>query len=201
MISGAEVSDSCSLASSGYGSSEIDIRPIFGSSHSKDESLTSRFKSGVLKILNSMEFTPPLMSGEKRSNTSSLGSSAGGSFRSQSEADIRSLHSRDSSHTRRYESRVLKIENSKGFTPPLMSGDERSDTWSVGSSDYGSFTSRSGADSGSVFSSTHSIVSSHSSGFGSLQPISKHSRTKRTQDLPKTSKYEHKDTDFDTEVK
>lgn len=75
------------------------------------------------------------------------------------------------------------------------------DTWSVGSSAYGSFTSLSGADSGSVFSSSHSIVSSHSSGFRSLQPISdsvKHSRTKRTQDLTKTSKYEHKDTDLGT---
>ncbi len=69
-----------------------------------------------------------------------------------------------------------------------------------GSSAYGSFTSLSGADSGSGFSSSHSIVSSHSSGFRSLQPI-KQSRTKRTQDLPKTSKYEHKDTDLDTEVK
>lgn len=59
-VSGAEVSDSCSLASSGYGSSEADIGSIFGSSHSKDASLISRFKSGVLKILNNVEFTPPL---------------------------------------------------------------------------------------------------------------------------------------------
>lgn len=81
-----------------------------------------------------------------------------------------------------------------------MSGDE-SDAGSVGSSAYGSFSSLSGADGRSVFSSSHSNVPSHSSGLGSLQPIShsvKHSRTKRTQDVPK--KYEHKDPDLDTEV-
>lgn len=87
------------------------------------------------------------------------------------------------------------------FSP--VSGDERSDAGSVGSSAYGSFSSLSGADGRSVFSSSHSNVPSHSSGLGSLQPIShsvKHSRTKRTQDVPKESKYEHKDPDLDTEV-
>ncbi|XP_042608525.1 GTPase IMAP family member 8-like isoform X1 [Cyprinus carpio] len=143
-ISGAERSDSCSLASSGYGLSEADVNSISGSSHSKDTSLISRFKSEVLKIFNSME-----------------------------------------------------------CKPLLMSGDERSDAGSVGSSAYGSFSSLSGADGRSVFSSSHSNVPSHSSGLGSLQPIShsvKHSRTKRTQDVPKESKYEHKDPDLDTEV-
>ncbi|KAK2866949.1 hypothetical protein Q8A67_025066 [Cirrhinus molitorella] len=92
-ISGAEGSDSCSLASSGYGSSsEADIWSITGSSHSKDSSLINRFKSGFLKILNSMELTPPLMSGHERSNTSSMGSSAYGSFRSKAEANIRKLY-------------------------------------------------------------------------------------------------------------
>ncbi|KAL1247229.1 hypothetical protein QQF64_022605 [Cirrhinus molitorella] len=118
-ISGAEGSDSCSLASSGYGSSsEADIWSITGSSHSKDSSLINRFKSGFLKILNSMELTPPLMSGHERSNTSSMGSSAYGSFRSKAEANIRLPHSRDSSHTRRYESSVQKIHNSME-TPSL----------------------------------------------------------------------------------
>ncbi|XP_059391917.1 GTPase IMAP family member 8-like [Carassius carassius] len=192
MISG-EGSDSCSLASSGYGSSEADVGSISGSSHSKDASLISRFKSGVLKIFNSKEFTPPLMSGEERSNTSSLGSS---------EADIRSSCSRDSFHTRRYESSFLKM-HSMECIPLLLSGYERPETWSVASSAYGSFSSLSGADGSSVFSSSHSKFSSLSSGLGSLQPSShsvKHSRTKRTQDVPKGSKYEHKDTDLDTEV-
>lgn len=74
------------------------------------------------------------------------------------------------------------------FSP--VSGDEQSDTWSVGSSAYSSFRSRS-ADSSSVFSSSHSKVSSHSSGFGSLRSIPEsveHSETKRAHGKPKISK-------------
>ncbi|KAK7159906.1 hypothetical protein R3I94_006056 [Phoxinus phoxinus] len=81
-----------------------------------------------------------------------------------------SSHSRDSSHTS-YVSGAIKRHNSKEWQPPNMSGDERSDTLSVGSSAYSSFRSRSGADSDSVFSSSRSEVSSHSSGFGSLRSI------------------------------
>ncbi|XP_048036106.1 GTPase IMAP family member 8-like [Megalobrama amblycephala] len=131
------------------------------------------------------------MSGDDGSDSWSLGSSAYGSFRSRSGAEtvFSSSRSRDSSHTS-YESGNIKRYNSIEF-PPDMSGDERSDTWSVGSSAYGSFRSRSSADSGSVFSSSRSKVSSHSSGFGSLQSIPEsveHSETKRTFALPKISK-------------
>lgn len=62
-VSGAEGSDSCSLGSSAYSSfrsSEADGRSIVGSSQSRDSSLISRFKPGVLKIFNSMELIPPL---------------------------------------------------------------------------------------------------------------------------------------------
>ncbi|ROL52786.1 GTPase IMAP family member 4 [Anabarilius grahami] len=58
-----------------------------------------------------------------------------------------------------------------------MSGDERSDTRSVGSSGYGSFRSRSSADSGSVFETLRSIPESE-----------EHSGTRRTLALPKISK-------------
>ncbi|XP_052400542.1 uncharacterized protein LOC127947454 isoform X7 [Carassius gibelio] len=197
-FSGAEGSDSCSLASSAYGSfrsSEADISSIYGSSQSMDTSLISRFKSGVRKTFNSMELTPPLMSRDERLNT--LESSAS-SFISQSEADIRSSYSRDSYHTRKYESNVLNTHNSMEIIPPLMSGDDRLDTRSVGSSAYGSFRSLSGADSGSVFSSSRLKVSSHSSGFGSVQTISesvKDPEPNRAEDVPKISKHEHKDTD------
>ncbi|ROL45394.1 GTPase IMAP family member 8, partial [Anabarilius grahami] len=90
MISGAEGSDSSSMGSSAYGSfrpSEADSRSIFGSSHSGGSSLVSRLKSGVLKQFNSIEFIPPTMSGDERSDTWSLGSPAYGSLRSLSEAE------------------------------------------------------------------------------------------------------------------
>ncbi|XP_026103365.1 GTPase IMAP family member 8-like isoform X1 [Carassius auratus] len=94
-----------------------------------------------------------------------------GSFRSRSGTDaiFRSLRSRDSS----YGSGAIKRHGSNGMIPPNLSGDEWrwSDTWSMGSSAYGSFSSQSGADSGSIFSSFHSKVSSLSSGFMSLWSI------------------------------
>uniref|UniRef100_A0A9J7XDU2 AIG1-type G domain-containing protein n=1 Tax=Cyprinus carpio carpio TaxID=630221 RepID=A0A9J7XDU2_CYPCA len=133
-----------------------------------------------------------IMSGDDGSDSWSVGSSAYSSFRSRSGADtvFGSSHSRDSSHTS-YESGAIKRYNSIEFPPPNMSGDERSDSWSVGSSAYSSFRSRSGADSSSVFSSSRSKVSSHSSGFGSLRSIPEsveHSETKRAQGKPKISK-------------
>uniref|UniRef100_A0A8C2I088 AIG1-type G domain-containing protein n=1 Tax=Cyprinus carpio TaxID=7962 RepID=A0A8C2I088_CYPCA len=132
------------------------------------------------------------MSGDDGSDSWSLGSSAYGSFRSRSGADtvFGSSRSRDSSHTS-YESGAIKRYNSIDLPPPNMSGDVRSDSWSVGSSAYSSFRSRSGADSSSVFSSSRSKVSSHSSGFGSLRSIPEsveHSETKRAQGKPKISK-------------
>ncbi|XP_077078209.1 uncharacterized protein LOC143731290 isoform X2 [Siphateles boraxobius] len=122
------------------------------------------------------------MSGDDGSDSWSVGSSAYGSFRSRSGADpiFGSLHSRNSSHTS-YVSGAIKRYNSNGFLPPNMNGDERSETSSVRSSGYSSFRSRSGADRDSVFSSC-SKVSSHSSGFGSLQSIPEsveHSGTRR----------------------
>ncbi|XP_051740396.1 uncharacterized protein LOC127507381 isoform X2 [Ctenopharyngodon idella] len=107
-----------------------------------------------------------MMSGDDGSDSCSLGSSAYGSFRSRSgtETVFSSSRSRDSSHTR-YESGDIKLYNSMEWLPPTMSGDERSDTWSVGSSAYGSLRSLSSA----VFSS--SCSKSHSSGFGSLRSI------------------------------
>ncbi|KAL1277188.1 hypothetical protein QQF64_023861 [Cirrhinus molitorella] len=131
------------------------------------------------------------MSGDDGSDSWSLGSSAYGSFRSRSGADsiFGSSRSRDSSHTS-YGSGAIKRHNSFGL-PPNMSGDERSDTLSVGSSGYGSFRSRSGADSDSVFSSSRSKVSSHSSGFGSLRSIPEsveQSETRRALAMPKISK-------------
>ncbi|KAK2866950.1 hypothetical protein Q8A67_025067 [Cirrhinus molitorella] len=143
-ISGAEGSDSWSLASSAYGSfrsSEADVRSISGSSHSRESSLKSILKSGVRKMFNSME-----------------------------------------------------------LTPPMMDGDERLDTRSMGSSTYDSLRSLPGADSGSDLSSSCSKLSSHSSGFGSVQPLSEsveHSETKRTQDTHKTLE----DTESDTTEK
>ncbi|KAG1932091.1 GTPase IMAP family member 8-like [Pimephales promelas] len=144
--------------------------------------------------------------GDDGSDSWSVGSSAYGSFRSRSGADpiFSSSHSRDSSH-RSYKSGVIKRYNSYEVLPPIMSGDERSDTWSVGSSAYGSFRSRSGADSDSVFSSSRSKVSSHSSGFGSLRssiPESEeHSETRRalggtiiSKLFPRRSK-KHEDTE------
>ncbi|XP_048013793.1 GTPase IMAP family member 8-like [Megalobrama amblycephala] len=89
-ISAAEGSDSSSMGSSAYGSfrpSEADSRSIFGSSHSGGSSLVSRLKSGLLKLFNSIEFIPPMMSGDERSDTWSLRSSAYGSLRSLSEAE------------------------------------------------------------------------------------------------------------------
>ncbi|XP_067236744.1 uncharacterized protein [Chanodichthys erythropterus] len=86
-ISAAEGSDSSSMGSSAYGSfrpSEADSRSIFGSSHSGGSSLVSRLKSGLLKLFNSIEFIPPMMSGD---DTWSLRSSAYGSLRSLSEAE------------------------------------------------------------------------------------------------------------------
>ncbi|XDV53302.1 hypothetical protein PO909_021844 [Leuciscus waleckii] len=133
------------------------------------------------------------MSGAEGSDSRSLGSSGSGLFRSRSGAEpvFSSSRSRDSSHTS-YESGAIKRHNSIDLPPPNMSGDERSDTWSVGSSGYSSayssFRSRSGADSDSVFSSSRSKASSHSSGFGSLRSIPEsveHSGTRRTLALPK----------------
>ncbi|KAL1277328.1 hypothetical protein QQF64_024001 [Cirrhinus molitorella] len=134
-----------------------------------------------------------MMSGDDGSDSWSLGSSAYGSFRSRSGADsiFGSSHYRDSSHTS-YGSGVIKRHNSFELLPPNMSGDERSDTLSVGSSAYGSFRSRSGADSDSVFSSSRSKVSSHSSGYGSLQSIPEsveQSETRRPLAVPKILKF------------
>uniref|UniRef100_A0A9J7ZZP1 AIG1-type G domain-containing protein n=1 Tax=Cyprinus carpio carpio TaxID=630221 RepID=A0A9J7ZZP1_CYPCA len=131
------------------------------------------------------------MSGDDGSDSCSLGSSAYGSFRSRSGADsiLGSSRSRDSSHTS-YVSGAIKRHNSMDLIPPTLSGDEQSDTWSVGSSAYSSFRSRS-ADSSSVFSSSHSKVSSHSSGFGSLRSIPEsveHSETRRAHGKPNISK-------------
>uniref|UniRef100_A0A8C1ZJI4 AIG1-type G domain-containing protein n=1 Tax=Cyprinus carpio TaxID=7962 RepID=A0A8C1ZJI4_CYPCA len=131
------------------------------------------------------------MSGDDGSDSCSLGSSAYGSFRSRSGSDsiFGSSRSRDSSHTS-YVSGAIKKHNSMDLIPPNLSGDERSDTWSVGSSAYSSFRSRS-ADSSSVFSSSHSKVSSHSSGFGSLRSIPEsveHSETRRAHGKPNISK-------------
>ncbi|XP_048013785.1 GTPase IMAP family member 8-like isoform X2 [Megalobrama amblycephala] len=119
------------------------------------------------------------MSGDNGSDSWSLGSSAYGSFRSRSGAEtvFSSSHSRDSS---------LTSYNSNELIPPNLSGDERSDTRSMGSSGYGSFRSR----FSSVFSSSRSIVSSHSSGFMSLRSIPEsveHSESRRTLALPKIS--------------
>ncbi|KAG1928958.1 GTPase IMAP family member 8-like [Pimephales promelas] len=131
------------------------------------------------------------MSGAEGSDSWSLGSSAYSSFKSRSGVDpvFSSSRSRDSSHTS-YEPGAIKKYSSMEF-PPNMSGDERSDTRSVGSSAYGSFRSLSGADSDSVFSSLRSKASSHSSGFGSLRSIPESeegSGTRRTLALPKISK-------------
>ncbi|KAL1277339.1 hypothetical protein QQF64_024012 [Cirrhinus molitorella] len=132
------------------------------------------------------------LSGDDGSDSWSLGSSAYGSFRSRSGADsiFGSSRSRDSSHTS-YGSGAIKRHNSFGLPLPNMSGDERSDTLSVGSSAYSSFRSRSGADSDSVFSSSRSKVSSHSSGFGSLRSIPEsveQSETRRALGVLKISK-------------
>ncbi|XP_073688194.1 GTPase IMAP family member 8-like [Garra rufa] len=140
----------------------------------------------------SKEIRSQTMSGDDGSDSCSLGSSAYGSFRSRSGDSIfGSSRSRDSSHTS-YGSGAIKRYNSMEIPPPKMSGDERSDTLSVGSSvKYGSFRSRSGADSASVFSSSRSKVSSHSSGFGSLRSIPEsveQSETRRALGVPKISK-------------
>ncbi|KAK2915740.1 hypothetical protein Q8A67_000114 [Cirrhinus molitorella] len=134
-----------------------------------------------------------MMSGDDGSDSWSLGRAVYGSFRSRSGADsiFGSSHYRDSSHTS-YGSGVIKRHNSFELLPPNMSGDERSDTLSVGSSAYGSFRSRSGADSDSVFSSSRSKVSSHSSGYGSLQSIPEsveQSETRRPLAVPKILKF------------
>ncbi|KAK2866945.1 hypothetical protein Q8A67_025062 [Cirrhinus molitorella] len=84
---------------------------------------------------------------------------------------------------------------SEDIRSETMSGDERSDTLSVGSSAYSSFRSRSGADSASVFSSSRSKVSSHSSGFGSLRSIPEsveQSETRRARGKPNISKLSQK---------
>ncbi|XP_073687369.1 GTPase IMAP family member 8-like [Garra rufa] len=140
----------------------------------------------------SEEIRSQTMSGDDGSDSCSLGSSAYGSFRSRSGADsiFGSSRSRDSLHTS-YGSGGIRRHNSIGLLPPKMSGDERSDTLSVGSSAYGSFRSRSGADSDSVFSSSRSKVSSHSSGFSSLRSIPEsveQSETRRALGVSKISK-------------
>ncbi|XP_048013486.1 GTPase IMAP family member 9-like [Megalobrama amblycephala] len=92
------------------------------------------------------------------------------SFRSRfgAETVLSSSRSRDSSLTS-YEW-VIKRYNSNEWLPPNMSGDERLDRWSRGSSGYGSSSSQS-SDSDSVFSSSSSTVSSYSSGFRLLRSI------------------------------
>ncbi|XP_073688424.1 GTPase IMAP family member 8-like [Garra rufa] len=140
----------------------------------------------------SEEIRSQTMSGDDGSDSCSLGSSAYGSFRSRSGADsiFGSSRSRDSLHTS-YGSGGIRRHDSFDLLPPNMSGDERSDTLSVGSSAYDSFRSRSGADSDSVFSSSRSKVSSHSSGFGSLRSIPEsveQSETRRALGVPKISK-------------
>ncbi|XP_016116910.1 GTPase IMAP family member 8-like [Sinocyclocheilus grahami] len=132
------------------------------------------------------------MSGDDGSDSLSMGSSAYGSFRSQSGAYsiFGSSQSRDSSHAS-YGSGAIKKHNSMDRLSPNLSGDERSDTRSVGSSAYSSFRSRSGADSGSVVSSSRSKVSSHSSGFGSLRSVPEsveQSETRRAHGQPNISK-------------
>ncbi|XP_056307688.1 GTPase IMAP family member 8 [Danio aesculapii] len=97
------------------------------------------------------------MSGDERSDTWSLPSSAYSSFRSRTgDSAYGSSRSRNSYHTG-FVSGAIKRYNSMEIPPPDLSGDERSDRWSVGSSAYGSFRSRRGADS--VYSSSRSKVS------------------------------------------
>ncbi|XP_052454216.1 GTPase IMAP family member 8 isoform X2 [Carassius gibelio] len=107
---------------------------------------------------------------EQGSYSWSLRSSAHGSVVSQSEADSRSIcgssSSRDSLHSSRHESVVQKTCNSMEF-PPNMSGDERWDTKSMGSSAYGSFGSLSGADSRKFWGLSHSRDSWHTSRYDS----------------------------------
>ncbi|KAL1247225.1 hypothetical protein QQF64_022601 [Cirrhinus molitorella] len=130
------------------------------------------------------------MSGDDGSDSCSLGSSAYGSFRSRSgDSMFGSSRSRDSYHTS-YGPGALRRHDSMNL-PPKLSGDERSDTLSVGSSAYSSFRSRSGADTTSVFSSSHSKVSSHISGYGSLRSIPEsveQSETRKARGIPNISK-------------
>ncbi|XP_056095265.1 LOW QUALITY PROTEIN: GTPase IMAP family member 8 [Rhinichthys klamathensis goyatoka] len=122
------------------------------------------------------------MSGAEGSDSWSLGSSGYSSFRSRSGAEpvFSSSRSRDSSHTT-YEPGAIKRYRSMEWTPN-MSGDERSDTRSVGSSSYGSF--RSGADSDSVLSSPQLRIRS----LRSIPESVEGSGTRRTLGLPKISK-------------
>ncbi|XDV53291.1 hypothetical protein PO909_021840 [Leuciscus waleckii] len=191
-VSGAEGSDSRSVGSSGYSSfrSRSGAEPVFSSSRSRDSSHTS-YESGAIKRHNSMELPPPIMSGDERSDTWSVGSSGSGLFRSGSGAEpvFSSSRSRDSSHTS-YVSGAIKRHNSMDLPPPIMSGDERSDTWSLGSSGYGSLRSLAEAHRDSSYSTLGSKVSSHSSGFGSLVSIPESvedSGTRRTLAFPKSS--------------
>ncbi|XP_016099476.1 GTPase IMAP family member 8-like [Sinocyclocheilus grahami] len=195
-MSGDKRWDMKSIGSSAYGSfgslSGADSRNILGLSHSRDSSHTSIHDSGDLKIYNSMEL-PPNLCEDDRSDALSLGSLAHGSVVSgaESRSYFGSSRPRDSWHTSKYESGVLKICNSMEL-PTNLSGDERWDTRSMGSSAYSSSGSLSGADIGSVFSSSQSKVSSHSSKFGSVE----HLGTKRAHCVPNVSKLKH---DEDTE--
>ncbi|XP_067292711.1 uncharacterized protein [Pseudorasbora parva] len=190
-MSGDERSDTRSLGSSAHGSfrSRSGADSVYSSSRSRDSSNTS-YESGAIKRHDSKEWLPPTMSGDERSDTRSQRSSAYGSFGSRSGADsvYSSSRSRDSSNTS-YESGAMKRHDSKEWLPPTMSGDEWSDTRSEGSSAYGSFRSRSGADGDSVYSSSHSKVSSLSSGFGSLLSIPESGEhSERALALPKIAK-------------
>ncbi|CAM4734060.1 unnamed protein product [Leuciscus chuanchicus] len=129
------------------------------------------------------------MSGAEGSDSRSVGSSGSGLFRSRSGADpvFGSSSSRNSSHTS-YVSGGIKQYNSMEWLPPDLSGDERSDTRSVGSSAYGSLRSLAEAGRDSSYSSLGSKASSHSSGIGSLVSIPESvedSGTRRTLAFPK----------------
>uniref|UniRef100_A0A3B4C2J1 AIG1-type G domain-containing protein n=1 Tax=Pygocentrus nattereri TaxID=42514 RepID=A0A3B4C2J1_PYGNA len=143
---------------------------FYASAHSIDSSHTSG--NGSLRSIpeslhlersNSLR-EPPTMSREKSSDKSSVG----GSFRSRLGPSRSSTRSKDSSHSSGFGSLTsipesLHLERSDSMREPLTMSKEKSDTWSLGSSAYGSFRSRSGPDSDSVYGSARSSVSAHSS--------------------------------------
>ncbi|XP_073669368.1 uncharacterized protein [Paramisgurnus dabryanus] len=124
-----------------------------------------------------------IMREDEMSDTVSLMSSGFGSFRSRSGADNSSVFA--SSHSR---DQPLHFGDGSSYNTvsrqPFMRGDEMSDTVSLGSSGFGSFRSRSGGDSSSVFASSHSRDQPLHFADGSSHSTSEseeHSGTKRTK--------------------
>ncbi|KAI7790586.1 putative GTPase IMAP family member 8-like [Triplophysa rosa] len=179
MMSEDETSDTVSLGISAYGSfrsrSGADNSSVFASSRSKDFPVS--FADGSYN----KKLQQPLRSEDEMSDSVSLGSSGYGSFRSRSSDNSSVFASSRSS-----DSKDLPTNFADGSVPSTPHEDEIFDTVSLGSSDYGSFRSRSGIDNSSVYSSCSKDLP-YNFGDGSVHSTSESvekSGTKETKNSP-----------------